>query len=85
MFRQHMIIICASRNPTSPARKAPVEASKKNSFKRYHSYKAHGTQIVTRNLQNGAQKLPKSRSKPFKIKPKWGQEGPGRPKNRKIT
>ena len=52
-----------------------MEALKKNSLKKYQNYKPHGTQIVTRNLQNGPQKLPKWRPKPSKIEPKLGQEG----------
>ena len=59
---------------TPPARPVPMEALKKNSLKKYQNYKPHGTQIVTRNLQNGPQKLPKRRPKPSKIEPKWGQE-----------
>ena len=68
-------MLCASRNPTSPTRKVPMEALKKNSLKKYQNYKPHGTQIVTRNFQNGSQKLPKWRPKPSKIEPKLGQEG----------
>ena len=60
---------------TPLARKVPMEALKKNSFKKYQNYKPHGTQIVTRNLQNGPQKPPKWRPKPSKIEPKLGQEG----------
>merc|ERR1712177_190049 len=56
-------------------RKVPVEALKENSFKKYQNYKPYGTQIVTRNLQNGPQKPPKWRPKPSKIEPKLGQEG----------
>ena len=54
---------------------APMEALNKNNFKKYQNYKAHGTQIVTRNLQNGAPKPPTSRPKPSQIEPKLGQEG----------
>ena len=61
--------------PPAQHRKVPVEALKKNSFKKYQNYKPHGTQIVTRNLQNGPQKPPKWRPKPSKIEPKLGQEG----------
>ena len=52
-----------------------MEALKKNSFKKYQDYKPHGTQIVTRNLQNGPQKRPTWRPRPSKIEPKSGQEG----------
>ena len=61
--------------PPAQHRKVPMEALKKNSFKKYQNYKPHGTQIVTRNLQNGPQKPPKWRPKPSKIEPKLGQEG----------
>ena len=52
-----------------------MEALNKNSFKKCQNYKPHGTQIVTRNLQNGVQKPPKWRPKPSKIEPKSSQEG----------
>ena len=68
-------ILCASRNPTSPAPQSTNGSFKKEQLKKYQNYKAHGTQIVTRNLQNGPQKPPKWRPKPSKIEPKLGQEG----------
>ena len=52
-----------------------MEALKKNSLKKYQNYKPHGTQIVTRNLQNGPQKPSKWRPNTTKIEPKLGQEG----------
>ena len=47
------------------------------------NYKPQGTQIVTRNLQNGAPKPPKWSPEPSKIEPKWGQEGARRTKKSK--
>ena len=61
--------------PPAQHRKVPMEALNKNSFKKCQNYKPHGTQIVTRNLQNGVQKPPKWRPKPSKIEPKSSQEG----------
>ena len=68
-------ILCASCNPTSPAPQSTNGSFKKNSFKKYQNYKPHGTQIVTRNLQNGPPKPSKWRPKPSKTEPKLGQEG----------
>ena len=58
-----------------PAHPAPVEAVKKKSFNKYQSYRAHGTQIVTRNHQNGAQKPPKWRPQPLQNRAQIGPRG----------
>ena len=72
---QNQKILCASRNPTSPAPQSTTGSFTKEQLKKDQNYKPHGTQIVTRNLQNGSQQLPKWRPKPSKIEPKSGQEG----------
>ena len=52
-----------------------MEALKKNSFKKQQTYKAHGTQIVTRNLQNAPKQTSKMEAQTFQNRAQIGPRG----------